>query len=107
MVVTSPAAFEQLATAVNSGSGGGVFSSLSSNPLFSAGIGLGFVGFGFGLFRKGAQQAAVLARRHCLVTLEIPSKDKSYHWVLQWITNHAKRTQHLSVGKSMIPQFIL
>lgn len=33
-----------------------------------------------------------------MMTLEVPCQDKSYHWVLQWITHRgAKETQHLSV----------
>jgi len=40
----------------------------------------------------------LLFRRFFVTSLEIPSKDKSYHWVLQWITHKAKdSTQHLSV----------
>ena len=43
------------------------------------------------------QVGMVLFRRHCMMTLEVPSKDKSYSWLLHWITTHAKHTQHLSV----------
>lgn len=36
-----------------------------------------------------------------MVTLEIPCRDKSYHWVLNWLTTKgAKGTQHLSVQTS-------
>lgn len=33
-----------------------------------------------------------------MITLEVPCRDKSYQWLLQWITyKGAKKTQHLSV----------
>src|SRR5262249_15054744 len=32
-----------------------------------------------------------------MVTLEVPCRDKSYQWLLQWITKNAQNTQHLSV----------
>ena len=76
------------------------FGSLTENPFFSAGFGLMGITVGLSFLRTGFQQATVLARRQCFVTLEIPSKDKSYHWVLQWISARAATsTRHLSVGK--------
>eukprot|EP00742_Colponemidia_sp_Colp-10_P008458 GILJ01009163.1.p1 GENE.GILJ01009163.1~~GILJ01009163.1.p1 ORF type:complete len:421 (+),score=67.47 GILJ01009163.1:74-1264(+) len=39
-----------------------------------------------------------MARRRLLVTLEIPSKDKAHHWVLNWISSQSKNAQHLSVA---------
>lgn len=40
-------------------------------------------------------------RRHYMITLEVPCRDKSYQWVLQWITyKGARETQHLSVETS-------
>lgn len=40
-------------------------------------------------------------RRHYMITLEVPCRDKSYQWLLQWITRKgAKETQHLSVETS-------
>lgn len=36
-----------------------------------------------------------------MITLEVPCRDKSYQWLLQWITyKGAKKTQHLSVETS-------
>ena len=35
------------------------------------------------------------------MTLEVPCRDKSYQWILQWITmKGARKTQHLSVETS-------
>ncbi|XP_031551642.1 mitochondrial chaperone BCS1-like [Actinia tenebrosa] len=74
-----------------------LFASLGSNPYFSAGFGLVGVGAVLAGVRKGGIQALVALRRYALITLEVPSKDKSYHWVLQWITAQANRAQHISV----------
>jgi mitochondrial chaperone BCS1 len=36
-----------------------------------------------------------------MITLEVPCRDKSYQWLLQWITKQgARKTQHLSVETS-------
>ena len=40
----------------------------------------------------------MLFRRHYMTTVEITCKDKSYAWLLQWISRKgARKTQHLSV----------
>ncbi|KAL6059847.1 mitochondrial chaperone [Balamuthia mandrillaris] len=70
---------------------------LSDNPYFGAGFGLVAIGSGLALLKTGWRQGLVVAKRQCLVTMEIPSRDKSYGWVLQWIAQHSKSTQHLSV----------
>ncbi|XP_032671251.1 mitochondrial chaperone BCS1 [Odontomachus brunneus] len=74
---------------------------LSDNPYFGAGFGLFGLGAGAALLRKTAQFGAVLFRRHYMITLEVPCRDKSYQWLLQWITyKGARKTQHLSVETS-------
>nr|CAH0101010.1 unnamed protein product [Daphnia galeata] len=74
-------------------------SSLTSNPYFGAGFGLFGVGAGAALLRKGWQGTLILFRRHYVMTLEVPCRDKSYQWMLQWITTRgAVQTQHLSVA---------
>ena len=75
-----------------------LLSSLSDNPYFGAGFGLFGVGAGAAMLRKGSQVGMILFRRHYMMTLEVPCKDKSYQWLLQWITKKgASQTQHLSV----------
>ena len=50
---------------------------------------------------QGFQYANIFFHRHCMMSLEITSKDKSYPWVLTWISRHAERsTQHLGVETS-------
>ncbi|XP_076752673.1 mitochondrial chaperone BCS1 [Xylocopa sonorina] len=74
---------------------------LSENPYFGAGFGLFGLGAGAALLRKGMQAGLILFRRHYMITLEVPCRDKSYQWVLQWITHKgARETQHLSVETS-------
>ena len=67
------------------------------NPYFGAGFGLVGLGSALAVARKGSQYGMILFRRHYMMTLEVPSKDKSYQWLLQWISSHGTRTQHLSV----------
>uniref|UniRef100_A0A1I8PJS9 Mitochondrial chaperone BCS1 n=1 Tax=Stomoxys calcitrans TaxID=35570 RepID=A0A1I8PJS9_STOCA len=82
---------------------GDLISSLSTNPYFGAGFGLFGVGAGAAILRKGLQGGLILFRRHLMITLEVPCRDKSYQWLLQWITARAARdTQHLSVETSFV-----
>lgn len=76
-------------------------SALSDNPYFGAGFGLFGLGAGAALLKKGLQGSIILFRRHYMITLEVPCRDKSYQWLLQWLTREgAKQTQHLSVETS-------
>ncbi|XP_028663075.1 mitochondrial chaperone BCS1 isoform X1 [Erpetoichthys calabaricus] len=77
-------------------------SALKDNPYFGAGFGLVGVGTALALARKGAQFGMIAFRRHYMITLEVASKDKSYQWLLSWITKHARHTQHLSVQTSYL-----
>lgn len=78
-------------------------SALSDNPYFGAGFGLFGLGAGAAILRKSLQASLILFRRHYMITLEVPCRDKSYQWLLQWITHKgAKQTQHLSVETSFI-----
>lgn len=74
-----------------------LFASLADNPYFGAGFGLVGVGAGVATLRRGYQYGTVLFKRNCMITMEVPCRDKSYQWLLQWITQNARNTQHLSV----------
>lgn len=73
---------------------------LKDNPYFGAGFGLVGVGALMAIARKFLQVGSVAFRRQFMTTLEVPSKDKSYTWLLQWITANSSRAQHLSVETS-------
>ncbi|XP_046480336.1 mitochondrial chaperone BCS1 [Neodiprion pinetum] len=74
---------------------------LSDNPYFGAGFGLFGLGAGAAMLRKGMQVGMILFRRHYMITLEVPCRDKSYQWLLHWLTHKgARKTQHLSVETS-------
>jgi chaperone BCS1 len=69
---------------------------LDSNPYFSAGFGLMAVGAGLTILRKGTVSGASVLRRQLLVTLEIPSKDKSYLWFLHWMSSQSRNAASLA-----------
>ena len=78
-------------------------SSLKDNPYFGAGFGLVGVGTALAVLRKGSQYGTVLFRRYYMTTLEVTSRDKSYHWLLQWINTQGRHTtQHLSVETAFV-----
>lgn len=64
---------------------------LSNNPYFGAGAGLLGITATLAVLRQGLQKGAGLARQRLFVTLEIPSKDKSYHWFLQWMASKQEK----------------
>jgi len=66
----------------------------SSNPYFSAGVGVIGVGAGLAALRKGLMYGLTITRRQMLVSLEIPSRDKSYQWFLQWMSQQSKQRIH-------------
>ena len=80
-----------------------LLSLVEDNPYFGAGFGLMGVGLGATALRKGSQVGMILFRRHYMTTVEVTCKDKSYNWLLGWITTKgARKTQHLSVDTSFV-----
>ena len=77
--------------------------SLADNPYFGAGFGLFGVGALATLSKKVSQGSLILFKRHYMTTVEVTCQDKSFHWLLQWMTKRgAKETQHLSVETSFV-----
>ena len=74
-----------------------LISSLGENPYFGAGFGLVGVGAGVAYLREGYQIGKVLFQRHYLMSIELACRDKSYNWLLNWLTKNTKHSQHLSV----------
>jgi chaperone BCS1 len=76
---------------------------LFSNPYFSAGFGLLGVGTGLAILRNSLKYASFYFKRKFLISLEIPSKDKSFNWVMEWMSSQTvKDTQHVSVETNFI-----
>ena len=72
--------------------------SLASNPYFSAGAGLFGVGSLAAVGRTLGQISLAALKRRYVTSLEVPCNDKSYHWLLDWVSREAARTsQQLSV----------
>ncbi len=81
------------------------FGGLVSNPYFSAGFGLMGVGTGLAIMRVGGKHAITLAKRSALISLEIPSRDKSFPWFLDWLSSReGHKTQHISVETNFYQQ---
>ena len=74
---------------------------LSSNPYFSAGFGLAGIGAAMSLLRQSSTSLQAVCRKRMLTSLEIPSKDQSYPWVMNWIIQQ-QRTH--SVGPNFLTQ---
>lgn len=76
---------------------------IQGNPYFAAGGGLMILGSALALTRSGVIKVSGLIYRQLLVDLEIPSKDKSYLWFLEWMSRHPHRSsRHLSVETNFI-----
>lgn len=71
---------------------------LVGNPYFAAGFGLAGIGVVGSILRGGATSLETLLRRQLLMSLEIPSKDYSYQWVMQWLVARGVHgSKHLGV----------
>ncbi|KAJ1918766.1 Complex III assembly protein translocase and chaperone [Mycoemilia scoparia] len=75
------------------------------------GIDTAWVGAGLAVLRQGARRGAELARRQLLVSMEIPSKDKSYQWMLIWISQqnqiNSRKLASMSQQTSWLQKSIL
>lgn len=74
-----------------------------NNPYFAAGGGLMVLGTSLALARQGIIKSSGFIYRQMLVDLEIPSKDKSYLWFLEWMSQYKHRSsRHLSVETNFV-----
>ena len=58
------------------------------------------VGAGLALLQKGAIHSLSILRRRLLITLEIPNKDPSFPWFLQWASRNGLGTSNISHSKN-------
>lgn len=56
------------------------------NPYFSAGAGLIGIGTGLAILRRVSLRYALYLQRQLFTSVEISNKDKSYYWVLHWLS---------------------
>ncbi|QRV94504.1 mitochondrial chaperone BCS1 [Ceratobasidium sp. AG-Ba] len=90
-----------LSTATQESEGGiiGLVKSLGDgNPYFSAGFGLMGVGVGLTALRRSVTLLTTLAQRRLLVSLEIPIRDHSHAWFLEWMAHQSKNRAAHSGG---------
>ena len=73
----------------------------ADNAVFSGGLGLAILAAGAQMLRSGSTLGMTMVKRYLLVTLEVTSKDRSYPWVLQWLSAQRFRNQHLSVETTL------
>lgn len=74
-----------------------------NNPYFAAGGGLMLLGTGLAVARSSVIKSLSFLYRQMLVDLEIPSKDKSYLWFLEWMSQYKQRSsRHLSVETNFV-----
>jgi chaperone BCS1 len=71
------------------------------SPIFAAGAGLIGLTAGLAIVRQGAVYGTNALKRRMLVSLEIPSKDQSYTWLLEWLSKHKSTGR-----KSLIDRFV-
>ena len=64
---------------------------IRSNPVFSGGAGLALVGVLAAAGRQAVRAGMEVTRKYFTVSLEIPSKDRSYQWVLQWLSKQQQQ----------------
>ncbi|KAK9356753.1 BCS1 N terminal-domain-containing protein [Lipomyces doorenjongii] len=74
---------------------------LASNPYFTAGFGLMGLGVGLAAARQILVRGSNMLYRQLLVDLEIPSKDKSYAWFLEWMARESVAVSSLSKSESI------
>eukprot|EP00834_Sanchytrium_tribonematis_P000678 NODE_13_length_54415_cov_0.522424.p12 type:complete len:422 gc:universal NODE_13_length_54415_cov_0.522424:40303-39038(-) len=54
-------------------------------------LGLMGLGTGFAILTKFARAGAIVARERAFVTLELSNRDKSFHWFMQWFSQHYEK----------------
>lgn len=78
---------------------------LFNNPLFAGGLGLAGLGAAAAIGRKAAVRGAFLIKRRLLVNLEINQQDKSYPWILQWLSMPRPSNDFITSKLTRIHQF--
>lgn len=69
---------------------------VTENPVFQGGFGLAAIGLAVQSARRSAGTLSVIARRKLLMSVEVTSKDPSWHWVLPYLNSQCS-SNHISV----------
>ena len=89
----------------SSSSTGGMLSHLADNPLFSAGAGMAGLGVAMTFARKGLIASMMMLQKYGTVSLEIPSKDKSYQWVIVCFLSLTLMSYHILICLMLFRDF--
>ena len=73
---------------------------LATNPFFSAGAGLVGLTASLAMLRTATMQSAVLLRRRLTVSLELPSRDRSYAWLMRYMHRIPSHAHTLAIDTS-------
>ena len=81
----------------------GIWSVFSNNPYFHAGAGLYVLTVGGVAARAVSKAITVALKRRYVVSLETTSRDPTYNWLMQWLSNHPTfHFQQMSVISSKV-----
>lgn len=70
---------------------------LLQNPVFAGGAGVAGLAAAAGLSRQLLLSSIRILQRYYTISLEVASKDRSYHWLLPYIHTKTNNAQHIAV----------
>lgn len=74
---------------------------MTRNPFFSAGVGITGIGVGLALLRRVGMMGVEVFKRQFTISLEVPSKDRAYPWLLRYLAAQSVENRHMSLETSL------